>query len=658
MIINIGDDILKLNSMGLINKLLADKTTKKNIMWATDAYRNLGERFERNQEIKSERITGSYSDVIKTRARKAMEQQAQRTKQHAEVFTPLWIVQKMNDYADEVWFGRGNVFFDGATPTAEIEFPPDKPWQTYVDSRRLEITCGEAPYLVTRYNVETGEAIEVENRAGILDRKLRVVNENAKTQEEWLKWTYRALESTYGYEFQGDNLLIARVNLLMTFEENLQFRWGRKPALTEYIKAANIIVWNMWQMDGLTDTIPYNKATDNAQLNLFDYFDPEEHIKKIDSTQPHCYIYNWRAREPLEFKTLKGDNKKMKFDFIIGNPPYQDETLGENKNFAPPIYNLFMDEAYEIGDKVELITPARFLFNAGYTPKTWNQKMLNDPHFKVLYYESNAKAIFKNTSFEGGVAITLRDATSNFGPIIVFNMIDELVSINEKVSESNMESFSSIVYAAESYRFTKLMHDENPNVENLLSKGHKNDLKSSVFTSLDNIVFFKEKPDNGKYIKIAGLFKTQRVYRWIKADYIRTPDNFMFYKVLLPKSNGSPAISSGKITSIIGTPFIGQPYTGHTQTFISIGKLSNEQEANAVLKYIKTQFVRSLLGILKVTQDNPPEKWKHVPLQDFTANSDIDWSRSVAEIDRQLYAKYGLDDNEIAFIESHVKEMK
>lgn len=659
MIINIGDDILRLSSLGLLNNLLADKTTKKNLMWATDAYRELGEDYERDQEMRGDLISGQKAGIIKTRAQKAAGKKSERTKQHAEVFTPLWIVQKMNDYADEVWFGRDNVFFNGATPTAEIEFSPDKPWQTYVDSRRLEITCGEAPYLTTRYDVETGELIPVENRMGILDRKLRVVTENTQTEADWFKWAIRALESTYGYEFQGDNVLIARLNVLATFEEYFAARWQKLLNSSQFQRAINIVIWNIWQMDGLTRTIPYCRGHEKiSQLTFYDLLDLEERIQVMAQTQPRCIIYNWRAREPKEFTTIKAGEKRMKFDFIIGNPPYQDETLGENKNFAPPIYNLFMDEAYEIGDKVELITPARFLFNAGYTPKTWNQKMLNDPHFKVLYYESNAKAIFKNTSFEGGVAITLRDATSNFGPIIVFNMIDELVSINEKVSESNMESFSSIVYAAESYRFTKLMHDENPNVENLLSKGHKNDLKSSVFTSLDNIVFFKEKPDNGKYIKIAGLFKTQRVYRWIKADYIRTPDNFMFYKVLLPKSNGSPAISSGKITSIIGTPFIGQPYTGHTQTFISIGKLSNEQEANAVLKYIKTQFVRSLLGILKVTQDNPPEKWKHVPLQDFTANSDIDWSRSVAEIDRQLYAKYGLDDNEIAFIESHVKEMK
>lgn len=649
MIINIGDDILKLNSMGLINKLLADKTTKKNIMWATDAYRNLGERFERNQEIKSERITGSYSDVIKTRARKAMEQQAQRTKQHAEVFTPLWIVQKMNDYADEVWFGRGNVFFDGATPTAEIEFPPDKPWQTYVDSRRLEITCGEAPYLVTRYNVETGEAIEVENRAGILDRKLRVVNENAKTQEEWLKWTYRALESTYGYEFQGDNLLIARVNLLMTFEENLQFRWGRKPALTEYIKAANIIVWNMWQMDGLTGTIPYCGANDNSQLSLFDLFDWGVHLRQISNTQPHCIIFNWRAREPLEFTTLKRGNKRMKFDFIIGNPPYQEETESDSTRM-PPIYNLFMEESYKISDKVELITPARFLFDAGYTPKSWNQKMLADEHFKVLYYEAKSGNIFSNTDIKGGIAISYRDVTRDFGAIGTFTIYPELNSILQKVLTTSANFLNSICYPALSYGLTPLMQQEHTDTVGRL--------RTSAFTKLEEI-FFDEKPNDGhEYIQMIGLLGTKRAIKFVRKDYIKTPDNFEHYKIILPASNGSGAIGEVLSTPLIGQPLIGQPLIGHTQTFISIGNFEHEEEANAALKYVKSKFARTLLGVLKITQHNPPEKWKYVPLQDFTANSDIDWSQSVEGIDRQLYAKYGLDDNEIAFIESHVKEMK
>ena len=654
MIINIGDDILRLQSLKLLKKLLVDKTTKKNIMWATDAYKGKSGDYERNKEMTEALITGRNADVIKTRARKAMEQQSERTKQHAEVFTPLWTVKKMNDHADEAWSGCPNVFFQDGTPMERVSFPKEKTWQSYVDSRRLEITCGEAPYLVTRYDVETGEAIPIKQRVGLLDRKLRVVTENALSESEWLKWAYRALEATYGYEFQGDNVLIARVNLLMTFEEHLRARWNRKPTASEYFQAANIIAWNVWQMDGLAGTIPYCKAEESKQLSMFEWLELEERIREAADTQPHCQIYNWRSREPLEYLSLQqGRNEKMKFDYIIGNPPYQDETLGDNATYAPPIYHLFLDEAYKIADRVELIHPARFLFNAGSTPKDWNKKMLSDEHLRVLFYNAISKEIFPGKDIKGGIAITYHDNTSNFGAIEHFIVFDELRSISEKVNHRPYESLSTIIYAAESYRFTDKLHEDHPNIEALLSKGHKYDLKTSVLENLDNIVFFQDKPLDGVYVQILGLVKANRTLKWIKGEYIRAPKNFEKWKVFVPGANGS-----GALGEVLSTPLIGQPLIGHTQTFISIGCFEEKEEAENLLKYVKTKFCRVMLGILKITQHNPAPKWKYVPLQDFTVNSDIDWSQSVAGIDRQLYAKYGLDEREIEFIETHVKEMK
>ena len=382
MILNIQDDILKLQSLGLLDKLLLDKTTGKRIMWATDAYAALGPRYGRNEEITPELITGPNASVIKTRARKELEQKSSRTRQHGEVSTPLWVCRKMCGYADEMWDSKDR-------------------WQKYVDARVLEITCGEAPFLVSRYDVETGEVIPVPDRIGLLDRKLRTVNENAQTEEDWLKWAFRALHATYGYEFQGDNLLIARVNLLMTFEEYLWERWRRKPTFSEYGKLITVIVWNVWQMDGLHGIIPYSTAEEEfQQFNLFEFLDgmsePDEENK-----QPRCRVYNWLGGGIVEYSALPTRGKRaMKFDFVIGNPPYQDETLGENKGYAPPIYHLFLDGAYEVADKVELIHPARFLFNAGSTPKSWNQKMLSDPHLKVLHYEQDASRIFANTEIK------------------------------------------------------------------------------------------------------------------------------------------------------------------------------------------------------------------------------------------------------------------
>jgi len=295
LIVNIQDDILKLQSLGLLDSLLVDKTTKKNIIWATDAYRMFGEKYARNKPILSLAITGS-NDIIKTRAGKTREYQSERTRQHAEVFTPLRICSLMNSYLDMEWFGK-DVFFEDGKPADHVDFG-DKKWRDYVDSRRMEITCGEAPFIVSRYDVETGESIPIKKRIGFLDRKLRVVNENAVGEAEWLKWALRALQATYGYEFQGDNLLIARVNLLMTMEEYTEEKWQRKPTLEEYRKYINVICWNIWQMDGLSGTIPYHKIK-SPQLLLFDLWEDDE------IEQPPCRIYDWRARKSVEYRSLQ-----------------------------------------------------------------------------------------------------------------------------------------------------------------------------------------------------------------------------------------------------------------------------------------------------------------------------------------------------------------
>ena len=314
MLINIQDDLLKINKLRLLDKLLADKTTKKNIMWATDAYRSFGTRYERNEAITPDLITGSNSGVIRTRARKAAEQQSERTRRHAEVFTPFWICRKMNDHADELWFGSGEVFFRKGKPTPAAVFPQKKSWRRYVDSRRLEITCGEAPYLVSRYDAETGEMIPIPERAGLLDRKLRVVGENAQDEVEWLEWAVRAFQATYGFEFQGDNVLIARVNLLMTFEEYLQNRWEREPSEAEWRKITNIITWNVWQMDGLSGTVPYGTAEEESQeIDWFGWSGGEK-----EERQPNCRIYNWRGERSAEYLSLQRQRERaFKFDIII-----------------------------------------------------------------------------------------------------------------------------------------------------------------------------------------------------------------------------------------------------------------------------------------------------------------------------------------------------
>lgn len=343
----------------------------------------------------------------------------------------------------------------------------------------------------------------------------------------------------------------------------------------------------------------------------------------------------------------------MKFDFVIGNPPYQNNTIGENDTYAPPIYDKFLDAAYEIADKVEMIHPARFLFNAGSTPKAWNRKMLKDEHFKVLQYEAYSQKIFPNTDIKGGLAISYRDKEQNFGAIGIFTPFKELNSILSKVKKNTSESLSTIIVTSYAYHFTKQLYVDFPDLYDSLSKGHEYDLKSNVFEKMPS-VFFETQPEDGvKYIRILGRIANERQYKYIREEYINDVVNLHFYKVFLPG-----AIGTGQFGETISTPVVGFPNDGSTESFLSIGSLRNRQEAENVTKYIKTKFARALFGVLKRTQANTPGKWECVPIQDFTFSSDIDWSQPITNIDKQLYRKYNLSDDEINFIETHVKEME
>lgn len=345
-----------------------------------------------------------------------------------------------------------------------------------------------------------------------------------------------------------------------------------------------------------------------------------------------------------------------KFDFVIGNPPYNDdfENSGDNGNYGKPVYNDFIDDACKIANTVEMIHPARFLFNAGGTPKAWNKKMLEDPHYKVLYYEQNSSKVFPETDIKGGIAITYHNDLKKYAPINVFTSFSELNSIMRKVeSDKTFQSISEIVITRTAYRLTDKMHKDHPEAITQLSDGHAYDMSTNIFERLPQLFLDTLPQDAHEYIQIYGRENNKRTFKYIRKDYVNHVINLDKWKVFVPKSNGS-----GAIGEVLTSPLIGEPLIGNTESFISIGILNSKEEAESLLKYIKTKFSRCMLGILKITQDNPPERWKYVPLQDFTSSSDIDWSKSIPGIDKQLYKKYGLDDNEINFIETHVKEME
>ncbi|WP_304748733.1 Eco57I restriction-modification methylase domain-containing protein [Dubosiella newyorkensis] len=642
----------------ILEKLLIDKTTRKNIIWATDSYSEYGDSYCDRYEITLGALQGINPILIQPRAFKAIETQQQRTKSKAEVFTPSWIVNKMISHLDEEWFGRPNIFNvedeqSWKSNTEKIDFK-ERNWKDYVVQTVLEITCGEAPFIVSRYNASTGEIIPIEDRIGILDRKLRVVTENTGNEEDWLKWTKRAFESVYGYEYQGDNLLIGRINLLMTFLDYYQSVWKKDADKSLLVAITNIITWNFWQMDGLNGTVPLGVPKPLVeQMTLFDIEEEQ------DEKAPLCKVRKWRTKKTILYKgieTKEGNGmSKRKFDVVIGNPPYQIEAPGTSTS-DKPIYHNFIDEAQKIGNQVELITPGRFLFNAGATPKQWNERMLNDPHFSVLMYEQKSADVFPNTDIKGGVAVTYWNRFTELGPIITFTPFEELNSILRKVEGTHPNSLTKIIYNQTKFNLDNL-YSKYPSYRKVIgSDGKDKRLRNNIFEKIDA---FSELKKTDCDLEIKGLINNKRVSRYIERDVLDLDhENLFKWKVLVPRANGSGALGEVLSTPLIGQPLIGQPLIGHTQSFISIGAFDTEEEANAAMKYVKSKFARTMLGILKITQDNPPEKWKYVPLQDFTSNSDIDWSKSIPEIDQQLYKKYGLSPEEIKFIEIHVKEME
>ena len=254
----------------LLKMLLIDRTTKKNIIWATNDYNALGEEYSARSEIKIELITGNNSKIIQPRFLKSDQHKKNRVRDKAEIFTPAWICNEQNNLIDQ------------SLNTSD--------WRSYVEANFLEITCGEAPYIVSRYDSVTGEKIPIKNRIGLLDRKLRLVDENISSHNEWIEWTKKAFQSVYGYEFQGDNLLIARMNLMLTYIEYYKNRFSISPEQDHLKEIAIIISWNLWQMDGLKNIIPFAKE---GNLELFDETS-EENI--------YCKIFDWK------------DNKENVFD--------------------------------------------------------------------------------------------------------------------------------------------------------------------------------------------------------------------------------------------------------------------------------------------------------------------------------------------------------
>ncbi len=309
----------------ILKVLLKDKTTKKNIIWATDDYVKFGDGFTADQQIYPTDLMGMAS-IITPRVAKTKEVQASRIRGKAEVFTPSWVCNKQNNLIDNAWFGRENIFNIETTNGWDtiydkIVFPDEagKSWQDYIKENRLEITCGEAPYLVSRYDTVSGDIIPVKDRIGLLDRKLRIVSENVDSEPDWYKWAKKAIQSIYGFEWQGDNVLLARENVLFTFIDYYEYKFGVPPIHDYLMEIARILAWNIFQMDGLKYVVPNSCKTRTIETETLLGKETKQECcigcQKNDHSKHngiYCRTYDWSANNSIEFYStfIKGESAK------------------------------------------------------------------------------------------------------------------------------------------------------------------------------------------------------------------------------------------------------------------------------------------------------------------------------------------------------------
>ena len=636
----------------LVAILLADRSSGAFIRWACNAYTTHGESYAADQEIYPHQV-----HLIQERTRKTQEEQRDRTKKSAEVFTPAWLCNAMINARDAVYFGREEVFnrmeAPSWTPTRKtIDFPTTASgrrlaWERYIDARCLEITCGEAPFLVSRYDAADGRPIPLAERIGILDRKLRIIGEHTCTAEDWFHWAKRALESAYAYEYQGDSLFLARLNLFLSISEYHRHLWKRPLNRHQQEEVARILSWNLWQMDGLTATTPFVTKQGKPEDSLFDFYAITAERRPLRSL-----IRDWRGKKTIRFSELNLSTT-MKFDFVIGNPPYQE--MSKNK-MTRSIYPDFVRSSQAIGQIVSLVMPARWMSgeNGPYRETQYFiDEMLKGDHLQSFHLYPNSSDLFPNVDIKGGVCFFVWNRAYSCDRVnytITENGAYKKVLTSFRIAENVIIRFPELISILEKTKAISTIY-----LNTWVSSRNPFGFISDLFTKNKEGVsrISEEKQQDDDYL-VHGLLKNKRVIRYIPNSALKKNIHIAHsYKVFLPRANGS-----GVFGEVFSTPMIGTPMMICTETFLQIGVFDNCTEAENLLKYVKTKYFRTMVGIKKTAVFNYKECFTFVPLQDFPAASDIDWSRSVAEIDRQLYAKYGLSAEEVAFIEEKIKPME
>lgn len=618
--------------------LLSDKSTGRNIIWATDPPQALSPAVTDKSEMTPDQLRQLGFESIRARAGKQADTQQQRTRRRGEVCTPAWVCNKMNNALDADWFGREDVF-NTEQPQGwqvregQVEFPDPKGktplWQRYIDSRRLEITCGEAPFLASRYDAATGEMIPVQQRIGILDRKLRVVSEAVEEEKEWLYWAKRAVQATYGYEYQGDNLLLARTNLLLTFVEHLQARWQRRPTTRELKTTANIIAWNVWQMDGLKRSIPGGKLhPDTEQLDLFSLAGAAEEQPLMVS----CMVRDWRkgsSGTKQRFETIQEGSTSMKFDYVIGNPPYQISDGGAGVS-ATPIYNRFIEAIKTTHPgAICLIIPAKW-YSGGKGLDKFREEMLGDRHISTLVDYSNSLDVFPNVDVAGGVCYFVWKEAYN-GKCKYTNYRNGKAT----TAYRDLNEFQTFIrYPVASEIVKKVKEDGELTLDKVVSSRKPFGLATTAKPMKTGDVILRYNGGRGPYKRTEIRVGTEMIDQWK-----------IIISRLTAEHAGQPA-KDGKYR-VLSTMELLKPGEICSETYLVAGAFDSKEEATNYMDYLKTQFVRFLILQIAMTQQLSKASFAFVPCQDFTRK----WT------DKQLFEKYGLSSEEVNYIQGMIKEM-
>ena len=573
--------------------------TRAGLVLATDGYfDSYGNPLPSSYEMDAGWLLTVGRDAIVPRCTKDASIRRARTKFCAEVFTPLNVVSRMLDIAESAFFGT-DVSRSARTHALAAEF-----------------ACGEGPFLTSRYDPVTGYVIaNPEYRVGIYDRKYAAATDASEF--------FDAIVSTFGFEYQGDNVLLARANAYLTWYEAYERFFGCEPSSKVACNIAKSISARIIQVDVLSGCIPKTSVP-----SLFHIGD--DALSLYDAH----------------------------FDYVVSNPPYQVGSGSLLQNFRKSVYCDFVDFGRRLATCSVMIHPARFLFGAGSTSKAWTEDVLSDEHMSVVLYEPDARTVFSDgVDIKGGVCITLHDSRCKLGPIGVYTPYESLSSIVAKViAASDFEPMSAHMHGCTKFDLDKLAELYPYAFSCIGSNGRDKRMRTNAF-SLPGL--FSDVPFWARNVVFSkGVFgldeHMSRVVRYVDPGVIAENDaTYGRYKVLVPKASGS-----GEFGEALSSPVVLKPAIGYTESFIGVGLFLDVTEAEACYKYLLTKFARAMLFVCKCTQDNSRSVWKYVPWQDFSSDSDIDWTVSVAAVDTQLYAKYGLSGDEIAFVEDHVTSME